>query len=59
MVVKAKLEAVESGIVTFEDEFLAQTVLPDNRTVGESVAEPIKRAYIEGHVRPLLQLEGK
>lgn len=58
MVVKAKLEAVESGIVTFEDEFLAQTVLPDNRTVGESVAEPIKRAYIEGHVRPLLQLEG-
>jgi hypothetical protein len=56
MVVKAKLEAVESGIVTFEDEFLAQTVLPDNTTVGEAVAEPIRRAYIEGHVRPLLEL---
>lgn len=56
MVVKAKLEAVESGIVTFEDEFLAQTVLPDNTTVGEQIQEPIRRAYVEGHVRPLLQL---
>lgn len=57
LVVKAKLEAVESGIVTFEDEFLAQTVLPDNTTVAEQVQEPIRRAYIEGHVRPLLALE--
>ncbi|HEY2644067.1 MAG TPA: hypothetical protein VGI56_09985 [Galbitalea sp.] len=56
MVVKAKLEAVESGIVTFEDEFLAQTVLPDNSTVAEQIQEPIRRAYIEGHVRPLLEL---
>jgi hypothetical protein len=57
MVVKAKLEAVESGIVTFEDEFLAQTVLPDNSTVGEQIQPGIERAYIEGHVRPLLGLE--
>jgi len=57
MVVKAKLEAVESGIVTFEDEFLAQTVLPDNTTVGEQIQPGIQRAYIEGHVRPLLGLE--
>jgi hypothetical protein len=56
MVVKAKLEAVESGIVTFEDEFLAQTVLPDNSTVAEQIQEPIRRAYIQGHVRPLLEL---
>jgi hypothetical protein len=55
-VVKAKLEAVESGIVTFEDEFLAQTVLPDNTTVGESIQPGIERAYVEGHVRPLLEL---
>lgn len=58
LVVKSKLEAVATGIVTFEDEFLAQTVLPDGSTVGESVAEPIRRAYIEGHVRPLLAIEG-
>lgn len=57
MVVKAKLEAVESGIVTFEDEFLAQTVLPDNTTVGENIQPGIARAYVEGHVRPLLGLE--
>lgn len=55
-VVKAKLEAVESGIVTFEDEFLAQTVLPDNSTVAESIQPGIQRAYVEGHVRPLLAL---
>jgi hypothetical protein len=56
LVIKAKLEAVESGIVTFEDEFLAQTVLPDNTTVSQQVQEPIRRAYVEGHVRPLLEL---
>jgi hypothetical protein len=27
LVIKAKLEAVESGITSFEDEFLAHTVL--------------------------------
>jgi len=58
LVVKAKLEAVESGIVTFEDEFLAQTVLPDGSTVAQQVQEPIARAYIEGHVRPLLSIGG-
>lgn len=58
LIVKAKLEAAESGIVTFEDEFLAQTVLPDNSTVGEQVQPGITRAYVEGHVRPLLALEG-
>jgi hypothetical protein len=35
LVVKAKLEAVAAGITTFEDEFLAHTVLPDGRTFGE------------------------
>lgn len=56
LVVKAKFEAVDSEIVTFESEFLAQTVMPDNATVLEHVAEGIRRAYVEGHVRPLLQL---
>src|SRR5699024_6116634 len=37
LLVKAKLEAVESGIVEFETEFLAQTVLPSGRTVEEEV----------------------
>ena len=33
LVVKAKLEAVSSGIVSMEDEFLAQTVMNDGETV--------------------------
>lgn len=56
LVVKAKFEAVESEIVTFESEFLAQTVMPDGQTVLQLTAEPIRRAYVEGHVRPLLGL---
>jgi len=57
LVIKAKLEAVESGIITFEEEFLAHVVMPDGRTVLQHVQVPIERAYIEGHVRPLLGLE--
>jgi hypothetical protein len=41
MVVKAKLEAVQSGIVTFEQEFLAYTVLDDNQTVGQWIEPQI------------------
>lgn len=57
LVIKAKLEAVQSGIVTFEEEFLAHVVMPDGRTVQQHVEEPIRRAYVEGHVRPLLAVE--
>lgn len=56
LMVKAKLEGVESGIVTFEQEFLAHTVLPNGKTVFEETAAGIERAYVEGHVRPLLEL---
>jgi hypothetical protein len=35
LVVKAKLEAVESGISTLEEEFLAFMVLPTGETVGQ------------------------
>ena len=41
LVIKAKLEAIESGIATFENEFLAQLVLPDGRTVGDAVTPRI------------------
>jgi hypothetical protein len=45
LVLKAKLEAIESGISSFEDEFLAQTVLPDNTTVGGFMRPQLDRAY--------------
>ncbi len=35
LVIKAKLEAVETGISTLEKEFLADVVLPNGRTLGE------------------------
>lgn len=44
LVVKAKLEAVKSGISTVEQEFLAWTVLRDGRTVGETVLPALARA---------------
>ena len=35
--IKAKMEAVECGIVTFEQEFLAHFVMPDGRNLGDHV----------------------
>jgi hypothetical protein len=48
LVIKAKLEAVESGITTFEDEFLGATLLPDGGTVGEWINPQIAEAYETG-----------
>lgn len=35
LVIKAKLEAVASGITTFEEEFLAHIVMPSGETIGD------------------------
>jgi hypothetical protein len=53
LVVKAKLEAVTSGISTFEQEFGMAVVMPDGRTVAEHVGPQIDRAYRSGAVAPL------
>lgn len=54
LVVKAKLEAVESGLVTFEQEFLAHIVLPDQRTVGEWAAPQLDEVYETGEMPGVL-----
>lgn len=54
LVIKAKLEAVASGITVFEDEFLAQTMMPDGRTVSEHTRPAIEKAYKTGKVQALL-----
>lgn len=54
LVVKAKLEAVESGITTFDEEFLAHLVLPNGQTVGEDAIPKIVLAYEEGSMPQLL-----
>jgi hypothetical protein len=45
LVIKAKLEAVESGISTVENEFMAHIMLPDGITVGEFLAPQIELSY--------------
>lgn len=56
LIVKAKLEAVESGVAEFEAEFFAYIVLPSGRTVYEEAAPVVEQAYLTGAVAPLLQL---
>lgn len=59
LVIKAKLEAVECGISVFEDEFMANIVLPGGQTVGDFMKPQIEQAYISGKVPNLLpMLEG-
>lgn len=52
--IKAKLEVVESGMAIFEEEFLANIVLPDGRTAGEHAVPAMARAYESGQVAGLL-----
>ena len=54
LVIKAKLEAVESGITCFEDEFMAHIVLPSGETVGGWLRPQIEKAYSTGHMPKLL-----
>lgn len=54
LVIKAKLEAVESGITAFEDEFLAHIVMPDGQTVATHIKPSIAAAYESGSMQPLL-----
>ena len=48
MTIKAKLEAVECGIVTFEEEFLAHTVTPEGTTVGQWLNPQLDSAFQAG-----------
>lgn len=43
LVLKAKLVGIESGVVAFEEEFLAYAVLPDGRTAGEVLVPEVAR----------------
>ena len=56
LLIKAKLEAVESGISEFEDEFLANTMLPDGQTVGEWIRPQVAESYRTALMPPLLPM---
>jgi hypothetical protein len=52
LVVKAKLEAVESGLGTLESEFLANIVMKDGRTVGAAMLPRLTEAVETGRLLP-------
>jgi hypothetical protein len=54
LVIKAKLESVESKIETLEEAFYANIIMPDGRTVYESTCDTVALAYETGRVQKLL-----
>lgn len=54
LVLKAKLESIESQIATFEQEFLAHIVMPGGQTVADLTLPAIAQAYATGRVTLLL-----
>jgi hypothetical protein len=58
LVVKAKLEAVECGISEFDDEFMANIVMPDGSMIGQWARPQIRDMYLNGKMPPLLPAPG-
>lgn len=56
LAIKAKLEAVESGIASFEEEFLPHFVVPGSKgqTVGEIMIPQLQAAYQDQRALPPL-----
>lgn len=50
LAVKAKLEVVDSGIATFEEEFAVHMVLPDGSSVGSWLLPKVAEAYESGRM---------
>lgn len=53
LLVKAKFAAIADGIVTFEDEFMAETVMPNGQTAKEQLQPQITAAYQTGKMDQL------
>lgn len=56
LVIKAKLESIESGVETFEEAFLANIVMADGQTVHERVSGDLALEYKSG--QPTMYLIG-
>ena len=54
--VKATLEAIEAGIIQFDDAFLSYTALPDGRTGGQWMQPQIEQVYKTGTMPRLLPM---
>lgn len=54
LVTKARFVAVADGVMTFEDAFMADVVLPDGQTVGEWLHPQLDTAYAAAQMPSLL-----
>ncbi len=59
LVIKAKLEAVDAEITTFDEEFLAHIVLPGGTTTGDFFIPQLEKAYETGKLPALLPAHRK
>lgn len=58
LIVRAKLEAIELGAATLEEEFLSGLVLPGGQTVGQQIGAGLMHALSSGTELPPLLPEG-
>ena len=59
LVIKGKLESVEAGIATFEEEFMPYIVMPNDQTIAAILSPMIDAAYANGKMpKQLLIGEG-
>ena len=54
LAIHGMLEAVDAEILTAEQAFLNNIVLPDGRTVGSHILPKIEQSYSQGKVVPML-----
>ena len=54
LIIKAKLEFIETGASSIDAEFLANLMLPDGSTVGSHAMPGVQRAYETGKMPKLL-----
>ena len=55
---QSQVEAIDIGILTLEDAFLGETVLPDRQTVTEYMRPQIAAAYKSGEMPKSLPYYG-
>lgn len=54
LIIRAKLELIAAGDATFDEEFLAHTMLTDGSTVGEWIAPQLADIYRSGAMPALV-----
>jgi hypothetical protein len=55
--IKAKLEAVQAGIESFDEAFMPHIVMPNGQMMAEHSIPYIKEAYSTGKMPPLLSFD--